>query len=103
MTTRCCWPTSEQESAVMTSRGARLGVVGVSEPENVARELDDRVLETASGADEGDAALARVADRRERAVHAAVRARRRDPEAAVPGQPRLGLVLDRVRRHPLEA
>src|SRR2546427_12750633 len=34
--------------------GRRLGVVGVSEPENVARELDDRVLEAASGTDEGN-------------------------------------------------
>src|SRR5438132_8963034 len=80
MTTRCCWPTSEQESAVMTSRGARLGVVGVSEPENVARELDDRVLEAASGTDEGNSPFPRVADRRERAVHAAVRTRRCDPD-----------------------
>src|SRR5712692_8278964 len=32
--------------------GARLGVVGVSVPEDVARELDDRVREAASGADE---------------------------------------------------
>ena len=34
--------------------GRRLGVIGVSEPENVARELDDRVLEAASGTDEGN-------------------------------------------------
>ena len=43
--------------------GAALSVVGVSEPENVARELDDRVLEAASGTYEWNAALPRVANR----------------------------------------
>ena len=32
--------------------GICLGVVGVSEPEDVARELDDRVLKAGSGGDE---------------------------------------------------
>ena len=56
--------------------GAAFSMVGVSEPEDVARELDDRVLEAASGADERNPALARVANRGQRALHAAVRARR---------------------------
>ncbi len=43
--------------------GVGLCVVGVLEPEDVARELDDRVLEPPSGPDQGDTALARVADR----------------------------------------
>src|SRR5262245_44350349 len=37
--------------------GARLCVFGVPVPENVARELDDRVLESASRAHERDATL----------------------------------------------
>mgnify|MGYP002144218914 CR=1 FL=1 len=37
------------------------GVIGVSDPENVARELDDRVLEPPSRPDEWDTALAGVA------------------------------------------
>src|SRR5262245_46777950 len=77
-------------------------MIGVSEPENVARELDDRVLEASSGAEERHAALPRVPDGRERAFHAAIRARRRDPETVVRGEPRLGCVADRVSGHPLE-
>jgi hypothetical protein len=65
--------------------GARLGVVGVPEPENVARELDDRVLEATSGADERNPALSRVAYGRERSVHAAVGTGGRDPEPVVLG------------------
>src|SRR5438445_1626238 len=81
--------------------GARLSVVGVSVPEDVARELDDRVLEAPSGADQRDAALTRVANRREGAVHAAVRARRRDPDAVVRGQA-LFPISGGVGRHPRE-
>jgi hypothetical protein len=44
--------------------GICLGVVGVSEPENVARELDDRVLKAGSGADERDTAFARISNGR---------------------------------------
>src|SRR5262245_10759224 len=62
-------------------------MVGVSEPENVARELDDRVLEAASGPDEGNTALAGVSDGRQGAVHAAIRARRSDPDAVESAQP----------------
>src|SRR5436309_12126689 len=82
--------------------GARLSVVGVSVPEDVARELDDRVLEATSGADQRDSALARVAHGGEGAVHAAVRARRRDPDAVVRGQTLVPAAC-RVRRHPREA
>src|SRR5207244_7695402 len=39
--------------------GSRRGVAGVSEPENVARELDGRVLEAASGTDEGNSPFPR--------------------------------------------
>jgi len=76
-------------------------MVGVSVPEDVARELDDRVLETPSGADQRNAALARVANGREGAFHAAVRARRRDPHAVVRGQT-LFPISGRVGRHPRE-
>jgi hypothetical protein len=41
--------------------GVRLGVVGVLDPEDVARELDDRVLEATSGSDERHPALPCVA------------------------------------------
>jgi hypothetical protein len=58
-------------------------VVGVPVPEDVAHVLDNDVLEAASGADEGHAALARVANRLERRVHVPVRARRSDPEPVV--------------------
>jgi len=78
-------------------------VVGVPEPENVARELDDRVLEATSGADERNTALARVANGRERAVHAPVGTGRRDPKPSVPGEQLVGLASDRLRRNPLEA
>ena len=61
----------------------RLGVVGVPVPEDVAHVLDNDVLEAASGADEGHAALARVANRLERRVHVPIRARRSDPETVV--------------------
>ena len=51
---------------------AALFVIGVSDPENVARELDDRVLEATSRPHQRHAALARVADRLQRAVQADV-------------------------------
>ena len=52
---------------------AGLGMLGVLDPEDVARELDDRVLKAASGADERHAPLASQSDGGERAVHADVR------------------------------
>jgi hypothetical protein len=61
----------------------RLRVVGVPMSEDVAHVLDNDVLEAASGTDEGDAALARVANRLERRLHVPVRARRSDPETVV--------------------
>src|SRR5262249_59358351 len=73
-----------------------------SEPENVARELDDRVLESASGADERNAALARVADRLQGAGHAAIRTRRRDPHAVVTREARLGRGTNRLGADPFE-
>jgi hypothetical protein len=54
--------------------GSGLGMLGVLEPEDVARELDDRVLEAPSGADERDAPLPGEADGSKRAIHAAIRA-----------------------------
>jgi hypothetical protein len=76
----------------------RLGVVGVPVPEDVAHVLDNDVLEAASGADEGHAALARVANRLERRVHVPVRARRSNPEAVVP---RKGFNCELVGRDPV--
>ena len=63
----------------------RLGMVGVLDPENVARELDDRVLEPPSGAHEGHAALASVADGAEGAVHVPVRTGGRHEDSGVAG------------------
>ena len=65
--------------------GTAFGMFGILEPEDVARELDDRVLEAASGGDQRHAALAGKANRAHRPLHAPVRARRRDEEARVPG------------------
>ena len=39
------------------------GMIGILDPEDVARELDDRVLKAASGADERHPSLARETDR----------------------------------------
>ena len=54
--------------------GGALGMIGVLEPEDVARELDDRVLEAPSRADERDPTLAGESNGGERAIHAAIRA-----------------------------
>jgi hypothetical protein len=83
--------------------GVRLGVVGVLDPEDVARELDDRVLEATSGADEGYAALACMANGAERPVHVPVRAGRCHEDPGVVHQPFGWVRPDAVRRHPLEA
>lgn len=82
--------------------GARLGVFSVSVPENGARELDRDVLEAASGADERHVLLAGVADRVERSLHAAIRARRRDEDGVEAVQPLGGMALAILGRHPLE-
>jgi hypothetical protein len=52
--------------------GRRLGMVGIGPTQHVARVLDHRMLETAAGAQEGHALLARKADGTQRAVHAGV-------------------------------
>src|SRR5262245_25734445 len=59
-------------------RGVRieLGRVGVLQPRHVARVLDHRALQAQTDAEEGDAALAREADRLDHPVHTA------NPEAA---------------------
>jgi len=82
--------------------GGCLGVVGVSEPENVAREPEDRVLEAGSGRDQGHAAFPRVADGPERALHAAARTPRRDPKTVVGGKLLLRLVSNHVRWYPFD-
>lgn len=62
---------------------AGLSMIGVLESEDVARELDDRVLEAASGSEERHPALAGEPDRRERPVHAPIGTGRRNEEAGV--------------------
>ena len=79
-------------------------MIGVLESEDVARELDDRVLEAASGSEERYPALAGEPDRRERPVHAPIGTGRRNEEAGVRGQALLwplGHHFD--GRNPLEA
>lgn len=68
---------------------ARAGVsillmVGVLDPENVARDLDDRVLKAASGSDERDTPFPRIAHRRDRPLHVAVGTPRGDQQPAEP-------------------
>src|SRR5262245_59254 len=94
--------TDERRDDETGSLGARLRVFGVPVPENVARELDDRVLEPASRAHERDATLARDADGSQGAIHVAVWARRRNQETAVRGELGYGIVADRLGWHPLE-
>lgn len=54
-------------------------MTGVSEPENVAREFDDRVLESTSSANERNATLAGIAQGIRCSSHAAVRTGRCNP------------------------
>jgi hypothetical protein len=78
-------------------------VVRVLDPEDVARELDDRVLKASSGPDERDPALAGEAYGGEGTLHAAVRARGRDEDPPVAGEPFFRPVGPNLgRRHPLE-
>jgi hypothetical protein len=65
----------------LISVGLDLCVCGALDPEDVARDLDDRALEAASGSDERHAPLAGEADRSERAVHPAGRDPRADEDA----------------------
>jgi len=58
-------------------------MVGILDPEDIARELDDRVLEAASGPDERDPALSGEPDCRKRTLHALVGTRGRDEEASI--------------------
>ena len=79
--------------------GIRLGVVCILDPEHVPRELEHDVLEAAAGADERQPALAREADRGQRAVHARVRAPGRDQETVAVGERERG-IADGRRRNP---
>jgi hypothetical protein len=80
----------------------RLGMIGVLDLQDIARELDDRVLKPASRADERHATLARISDGGERAVHAAIRTCRRNPESVELGEAHGRFANDRVRGNPLE-
>jgi hypothetical protein len=81
------------------------GMIGILDSEDVARELDDRVLKAASGADERHPSFAREADRSVHTGDAPVRtACGRDQEAGVPGQPLLrSLGRHLATGHPLRA
>ena len=61
------------------------------------------MLEAGSGRDQGHAAPSRIADGRERALHAAVRTPRRDPKTIVGAKLLLRLVSDHVRGNPFDA
>src|SRR5262245_64669971 len=76
-------------------------VVGVLDPEDVARNLDDCVLEPTSRAGEGYPALAGMAHRREYAFHAGVGTARRNHDASIPCQPLRG-TLHLIASHPFD-
>src|ERR687897_558398 len=61
-------------------------MIGVSEPENVAHVLDYYVLETASGAEQRNAALPCKTNDAKGAVHVAIGTRRTDEEPRETGQ-----------------
>jgi hypothetical protein len=78
-------------------------MVGVLDPEDVARELDDRVLEAPSGSDQRDTPLAGEPDRGQCAIHGAIGTGRRDEEPCVTSEPFLRPIRSNVgRRHPFE-
>lgn len=82
---------------------AGLGMIGVLESEDVARELDDRVLEAASGSEERHPALAGEPDGRERPLHAPIGTGRRNEEAGVRAQALMWPIdHDFSGRNPLE-
>ena len=80
----------------------RLRMIGVLDPQDIARELDDRVLKPSSRADERHPTLSRISDGGERAIHAAIRTCRRNPDPVELGEPHGCFANDRVRRNPLE-
>ncbi len=75
-------------------------MLGVGDPQHVAGELDERMLEPAAGAEERDRGLTRPADRAQRAVHARVGTARRAPDAVEVRQSLDGR-LERRRGNPL--
>jgi len=82
---------------------ARFSMIGVLESEDVARELDDRVLEAASRSEERHPTLAGEPDGRECALHAPIRTGRRNDETGVRGQALLWLLGHHFEgRDPLE-
>jgi hypothetical protein len=84
--------------------GADLAVVGILEPKDVARELEDRVLEATSGADQRHAAFASEADGGEGALEVSVGTCRGDQEAGIDGQPLVASLRGHVHgRYPLAA
>jgi hypothetical protein len=60
--------------------GARLSMLSLHDAQHVPCVLDQYVLEATSGTDERDVPLSGEADGSKRAVHALVRAYRRDPK-----------------------
>jgi hypothetical protein len=69
--------------------GTAFGMFSILEPEDVTRELDDRVLEATSGGHQGHAPFPGQSNRGQGAHHAAIRTARRDEEAGVLCQARL--------------
>ena len=74
----------------------RLGMIGVLDPQDIARELDDRVLKPSSRADERHATLSRISDGGERTIHAAIRTCRRNPDPVELGEAHRCFANDRV-------
>lgn len=87
------------DDKVTAHRVSVLFMTCVLDPEDVARELDDRVLKAPSGADERHATLARKADRGDGAVHAPIWTSRRDQETVETVQRGSRVRFDPIGRH----
>jgi len=77
-------------------------MIRVLEPENVARELNDRVLETASGPDHRDTAFPCVPNRSKRPIHTPIGTGGRDPQSVKRRQGLRGVIPNLIGGHPDE-
>ncbi len=61
-------------------------MIGILEPKDVARELDDRVLKATSSPDERYTSLASVSNRTQCTIHTSVRTGRGNPQSIKCGE-----------------
>ncbi len=69
-------------------------MIGILEPKDVARELDDRVLKASSSPDERHTSLASVSNGTQRTMHASVRTGWGNPQAIKGHQAIYGVRVD---------